>query len=179
MRENLEGEVWRDVVGYEGLYQVSNMGRVYSMPREWVSANGGKRSHKGKIMNQSINSRGYLNLNIRLNSKCKNKNIHILVAEAFLGHVPCGFKLVVDHINDVKTDNRVENLQIVTHRFNAYKTQGKGTSQYKGVYWHKLSKKWMSRIYINGTDEYLGLFNCELKAHLAYQNKLKEIENGK
>jgi hypothetical protein len=78
-------------------------------------------------------------------------------------------KLVIDHINDDKLDNRVENLQIVTTRFNAYKTQGKYSSQYKGVSWDKKANKWTAKISINKKNYHLGLFNCELLAYHAYE----------
>lgn len=179
MQENLEGEVWRDVIGYEGLYQVSNMGRVYSMPRKWESGNGRVCQHNGKILKPICSKLGYKKVILSLNSKNKTKAIHQLVAEAFLGHIPCGFKLVVDHINDIKTDNRVENLQVVSSRFNVYKTQGNYSSMQKGVSWHKVKKKWQAQIRIDRKVIFLGMFDCELKASEAYQNKLKEIENGK
>ena len=105
----------------------------------------------------------------------REDHAHQLVAIAFLGHKPDGYILVVDHINDIKTDNRVENLQIVTARFNVYKTQKKYSSQYKGVCWHKYTKKWQASIYINGKIKYLGLFIDENEAHLTYQNALKNI----
>ena len=159
-------EIWKDVVGYEGRYLISNTGRLKSILK-----------NKEKLINGYLRRDGYLQYG--LNWKEKNKiNIygaHQLVAQSFLGHNPCRHKLVVDHINDIKFDNRVENLQILTQRFNSYKTQGKNTSQYKGVCWHKINKKWYSSIYINGKFKYLGCFINEYQAHLAYQNELKNI----
>ena len=94
---------------------------------------------------------------------------------AFLNHTPNGNKLVVDHINDDKTDNRLDNLQVVTQRINTCKTQDRYTSNYKGVSLYKRTNKWISKININGKLIHLGYFNCELSAALAYQNKIKEI----
>ena len=170
----MENEIWKDVIGYEGLYQVSNLGNVKSLPKEQRCTNG-YRVTKEKILKQSIDGRGYFNVVLYKNRVAKTRKIHQLVAVAFLNHTPCGFKLVVDHINDVKTDNRLENLQVVTTRFNCKKTQIKYSSKYKGVSWYKPSQKWVSHIRINGKLFYLGYFNCELLAHQAYQNKLKEI----
>ena len=73
-------------------------------------------------------------------------------------------------------DNRVENLQIVTSRFNNRKTQGKYSSKYKGVHWNKQNKKWKVEITINKKIKYLGLFIDEYEASLTYQNALKNIE---
>lgn len=176
MKEDLEGEIWKDVVGYEGLYKVSNMGRVYAMPKKWnVGLNGVTHEHDGKMLNQYSHKYGYKTLTLRKDKKAKGYSVHVLVAQAFLEHTPCGFKLVVDHVNNDPTDNRVENLQIVTHRFNVYKTKEQCSSRYKGVTYNKKLKKWISRITINGKLKHLGVFDCELKAYSVYQNALKEL----
>jgi len=169
-------EIWKDIPDYEGLYQVSNLGRVKSLPKEWLTGKGGIKKHNGIFLKQCKNSRGYYTISIRKENKQKTYSIHQVVAIAFLGHIPNGLKLVVDHINDNKLDNRAENLQIVTQRFNVYKTQGNYSSKYKGVYRDKYAKKWRAQIKINGKKKYLGLFDCELKAHLAYEDALKNLE---
>ena len=159
-------EIWKDVVGYEGRYLISNTGKLKSILK-----------NKEKIINGIINPAGYLQYSLiwKLKNKRNRYTAHQLVAIEFLGHKPCGSILVVDHINDIKTDNRVENLQIVTQRFNVYKTQGHYSSQYKGVSWHKNRKKWQSNIRINGKLKYLGGFIDEHEANLTYQNALKNI----
>jgi hypothetical protein len=167
-------EIFKDIPGYEGLYQVSNLGNVKSIPREQRCTNG-YRITKEKILKQSIDGGGYFNISIYKDGIAKTIKVHQLVAIAFLNHMPCGHKLVIDHINDDKLDNRVENLQIVTQRFNCKKTQSKYSSKYKGVSWYKPTQKWVSNIRIRGKLFNLGYFKCELAAHLAYQNKLKEI----
>lgn len=158
-------EIWKDVVGYEGLYEVSNLGRVKSLVRKWCI--------KEIIMMGGIDGSGYRSFGLSKNYKSTTKKAHKLVAEAFLGHTPCGLELVVDHINNVKTDNRLSNLQIVTSRENASNYK-RGSSKYTGVSYVGQSKRWRSNIYINGTSEYLGLYETELKASNAYQNRLKE-----
>jgi hypothetical protein len=97
----------------------------------------------------------------------------------FLNHKPCGHDLVIDHKNDIKTDNRVENLHIVTQRFNICKTRGSYSSQYKGVTFDKSRNKWHSSIYLDGKTKHLGRFDCETKAGLAYLKALKELEQKK
>jgi hypothetical protein len=158
-------EIWKDVVGYEGNYKVSNLGRIKSL-----------KFNKERILKQPTNCYGYNIVSLCLKGKNLPVPIHSIVAIAFLGHKPCGHNLVIDHINNIKTDNKVENLQIVTQRFNVYKTQGKYSSQYIGVHWDKQNKKWRAKIRINYTQKYLGLFIDEYQAHLAYQNALKNIE---
>jgi hypothetical protein len=171
-------EIWKDIPEYEGLYQVSNLGRVKSLPKEWIlGRNGAIQRHSGMILKQGVVKDGYLMVVLSKNIKRRGFYVHQLVAMAFLGHKPNGFKIIVDHINDNPADNRVENLQIVTQRYNVYKTQGKYSSQYKGVYWHKERKKWLAQILIGGKRKFLGIFTDEYEAHLAYQNALKQIEN--
>lgn len=154
-------EIWKEVKGFED-YQVSNLGNVKSIKK------GVERKLKPGL------GKGYLKVVFWMNGISTSRTVHQLVAEAFLNHIPCGHKLVVDHINDVKTDNRVENLQIVSNRFNAYKTQGNYSSKYKGVNWRSDRSKWRSQLRINGKSIHLGYFTNEKEASQAYQKALKE-----
>jgi hypothetical protein len=79
--------------------------------------------------------------------------------------------MIIDHINNIQTDNRLENLQIITHRENISKSKI-GTSIYTGVCWNKRKNKWTASININYKRLHLGYFKNEYDAHLAYQNKL-------
>jgi len=108
----------------------------------------------------------------------KNRVVHQLVAEAFLNHVPCGYDLVINHINFNKLDNRIENLEIVTARENTNQKHIPHTSKYTGVSWYKNYNKWRAQIWINGKPKCLGYFNNEHDAYLVYQEKLEQIING-
>ena len=156
-------EIWKPIPNYEGLYEVSDLGRVKSLNYN--------RTKTEKFLKLQKNSVGYYHVIL----KGKTLQVHQLVAITFLNHIPNGYNLIIDHINDNKLDNRPKNLQIVTARFNTCKTQGNYSSKYKGVSWSKAAKKLLSFIRINGKLKHLGLFNCELSASIAYQNKLKEI----
>ena len=169
-------EEFRDIPDFEG-YQVSNLGRIKSLPRE-ICNNLGCYTSKESILKLNINSGGYYQISITIKNKKHTKTVHTLMSRAFLNYSPDGtHNLVIDHVNNIKTDNRLENLQLISHRLNSSKDRKNGTSKYTGVFWDKQKKKWVSKIYINYKSIYLGCFNSDEEASKAYQNKLKEI-NG-
>lgn len=167
-------EIWKAIPSYEGIYEVSNLGNVKSLSRFKVA---GKISYytKERILKPGINGAGYYYVNLRYNNITVNYRIHQLVGIVFLNHTPNGYGFVIDHINNNKLDNRVENLQIITHRENCHKRPTNSTSKYIGVSYEKNRNKWRAVIRINGKKIYLGSFINEEDANLAYQNKLKEI----
>lgn len=102
-------EKWRDVLGYEGLYQVSDEGRVRSLTR----VNNYGRKVRGQIMKQHKSKHGgYLTVGLCKNGKRTLFYVHRLVAWAFIE--PTDTTETVNHINEIKTDNRVENLEWMT-----------------------------------------------------------------
>ena len=96
-------EIWRDVKGYEGLYQVSNLGKV-------------KNLSTNKLAQPSLNDKGYLKVSMSKNNKWKTEKVHRLVAETFLRNNDP--KAEINHKNGNKLDNRVDNLEWVSHRDN-------------------------------------------------------------
>ena len=167
------GEKWKPVVGYEGHYKVSSLGRVKSLKRSVPLKRGGYRKIPERIVSISVNSRGYEQVTISLHGKKEFPTVHKLMAIAFLDHTPCGWELVVDHINNTKTDNRLDNLQIITQRENTSKDK-KGSSRFTGVY-KAYGGSWVAKIRIEGKKLHLGTFKKEIDAHKAYQNALKNL----
>jgi hypothetical protein len=159
-------EVWMDIPGYEGLYQVSNFGIVKSLP---------KSNHNGKILKPSNNNKGYLFVRLYYKSKPKVYYLQQIVAMAFLNHIIDGHNIVVDHIDGNPFNNNLNNLQLITQRGNASKAKYKKTSKYTGVCWDKHRNKWISSIQINGSSIYLGRFEVDKKASQMYQLALKNI----
>lgn len=162
--DNLECEIWKDVVGYEGAYIVSNAGNV-----KRVKAKGTNERLVAKVPDRD----GYIKVHLSRNGKAKKAILHRLVASAFIGPS----KLEVDHINGIKTDNRVENLEYVTSRENQLRCKERiGTkSKLRGASWHSQNSKWQAEIRINNIRHYLGTFNTATEAHIAYMNKLNSI----
>ena len=97
-------EIWRDVVGYEGLYMVSSLGRVWSVKT-------------GLIMKQGGNGHGYKFITLCKNGGRKYPCIHRLVVEAFIGAIPKG--LEVNHRDEDRSNNTLDNLEICTRQYNA------------------------------------------------------------
>lgn len=165
-----ENEIWKDVPTYEGLYQVSSFGRVKSLIK-WNGTN-------ERILNLQKGSTGYLKIVLCKNTIKTTFKVHQVVAMAFYGHVRNGFKIVVDHKDNNKLNNRADNLRLTTNRDNATKDLKSGTSKYIGVSYNSSSNKWISCIRFKGTSVYLGLFDIEIEASNAYQKALKEWEQG-
>ena len=166
-------EIWKDIPNYEGYYQASNLGRIKSLKR-MVKGKNSLRVQNERILKQFFDFHGYCVVSL-YKDKYKRFKTHQLVAMAFLNHKPCGHKLVVNHINFDKKDNRLENLEIVTQRENANLKRFKSSSEYVGVNWYKRSNKWVAKIWVNGKKKHLGYFINEYDAHLAYQKALNEL----
>lgn len=109
-------EIWKDVEGYESLYQISNQGKVRSLDRSVIN-NGSIQFIKGKILKPINNGHGYLYINLCKDSKIKRTAIHRLVAKAFI-YNPDNLSQV-NHKNEIKSDNRVENLEWCDSKYNA------------------------------------------------------------
>ena len=100
-------EIWKDIQGYEGVYQVSNTGNVRSLDRV-IAVKNGTRKLRGVVLSPR-NISGYLQVILYNNKKQENHYIHRLVATQFLPIIPG--KEVVNHLNGIKTDNAVTNLE--------------------------------------------------------------------
>ena len=144
-------EIWKPVVGYEGLYEVSSLGRARSLGR-FVSIN---RFLKGRILRLCYNAKGYLRAQLSSNNKAKMYMVHRLVAIAFLPN-PDNLP-EVNHIDEDKTNNSVENLEWCDGKYNVnYGTRndrirdtrlkngtytGLSKEEYKKRYWKNYYQK--------------------------------------
>lgn len=107
-------EIWKDIQGFENIYQVSNMGNVRSLDR--VLSNG--RHIKGVTLKQKYDKDGYCSVNLVNCRKRTYARVHRLVCEAFLDN-PNHYKLV-NHKNGIRDDNRVENLEWCDNSYNQW-----------------------------------------------------------
>lgn len=153
-------ENWKKIPDYEN-YEVSDFGRVRN-----VKTN--------RILKLRLVGSGYYSVNLSKNGSVGEFRVNRLVYYVFKG-VWSDRKNVIDHIDNDKLNNRLSNLRLVSARENTNKKHLRSSSKYVGVSWCKTQEKWRAYIHINGKNKYLGSFNNEYDAHLAYQSKLKEI----
>lgn len=135
-------------------YKVSNLGNVIGV--------------RNTVLTPYLEKSGYLKLTV----SGKRRTVHQLVAETFLGYERDGTnKVVVDHINEVKLDNRLSNLRLVSNRCNL--SNRRRVSSYVGV--TKFRNKWMSTITIKSKLTYLGVFITQEEARDAREEHLSKI----
>ena len=154
-------EIWKDVFEYEGLYQISNFGNARSLDRVVIENNTGKkRNVRGVDLKPGI-SKGYFYFNLyKPNSKIKKGWNHKLVAQSFLGHIPCGMELVINHKDNNPQNNHVDNLEITTQRKNStYHKENK--TGFAGVKKRRYGFQSELKITRNGQSKniHIGLFN--------------------
>lgn len=149
---HLENE-WRWINGYEGLFVITNDLKVISLPR--------KGTLGGEIKPQLNIENGYYRVSLTKNNHRKKIMLHRLIAEHFITN-PNNYPKV-DHINGIKTDNRIENLrwcsQAENTRFDNHKLRKNNTTGYRGISFDKRCNKYQLELNINGKQKYLGKFD--------------------
>jgi trehalose/maltose hydrolase-like predicted phosphorylase len=158
-------EIWKTIPNLEN-YEASTLGKIRSLKYLGV---------QGRIqeLKQGKHKCGYFVVGLYYQGRQRIFSVHQLVAITFLDHTPQGNTFEIDHINGNKLDNRLENLRILSHRENLTVCWKRNLPT--GVYLRKDKKKYFSRIYINGKDNYLGTFLTPEEASAAYQKALLNL----
>ena len=181
-------EKWKDVLDYEGLYMVSNLGRVKHLPR--TSGGGfGSRYIGEYLLKPKLEYNGYLRVGLSRNYKMRYVSVHRIVAQSFISN-PYNYP-VINHKNENKQDNRVENLEWCTSKYNSnYGTSidRRRKAQSKKVYQYALNGSYMAEFQsateaakeVGGSRSGIALA-CEGKIRYAYNfmwsyRKIKEMK---
>lgn len=146
-------EIWKPIKNYEGKYEISNFGRV----RRLRFINGSHNFEKIKECKQTLNTWGYMTVNLSKNGKSNTKRVHKLVASAFLGESD----LQVDHIDGNKLNNRLDNLEYVTPKENTNRAWKNGQAKYTKERKEKLSKIAKEKWKTNSFRKWRGIKNIE------------------
>lgn len=146
-------EIWKDAIGYEGLYQISNIGNVKSLKFELIRE---LKKNKAK--------KGYLNVYFTKNKKVKGYQVHRLVALNFINN-PFDLK-EVNHIDGNKENNHESNLEWVSTRENSCHSRlnSKSSSKHIGVCFNKENNNWRSYIHFEKKLKCLGSYESEQEA---------------
>lgn len=166
-------ENWKAVVGYEGIYEVSDMGRVRALDR--VDHSGHKRN--GRILVLGSTPQGYAVVRLTKEGVQHSYSVHQVVMYAFVGVK----NLTIDHRNTIRNDNTLSNLRYCTPRenqtFDNVRRKNPATSPYPGVGFHKSTGKWRARTFHEGKSIWIGVFDTPELASEAYTLTVKELTN--
>ena len=165
-------EIWKDIEGYEGYYQVSNLGRVKSLIRKVQGTN----TKSEEFLKLPLSNSGYHRVHLSKKSKVKLYSVHRLVAIAFIQNIEN--KPQVNHKNGIKTDNRCDNLEWCTISENRKHSYDNGFQSKKGINHHlvKLTEEQVRNIKYNDFD----LNNVQLsKIYGVKRETIRDIRNRK
>jgi len=152
-------EIWKNVIDYEGIYQISNLGNL-------------KNIKTNKILKVNNKKEKYLNVSLYKNGKQKTFYIHRLIALIF---IPNPHKLpMINHIDGNKQNNDILNLEWCTNRENTSHYYSNKSNKLRGAFYIKETNRWKSIIIVNNKRINLGHYLTEIDAHNAYVKYLTE-----
>lgn len=174
----MEGEIWKDIQGYDGYYQVSNFGRIKSLSRDIFNGMG-YYLKKEKILKSALSNHGYQAVTLYIQNVSKQFLVHRLVATAFVKNMFNKEKVI--HIDFIKENNNSNNLEWASSLETVcyQMSNQKSSSKFIGVSFRKNRNKWLSSIMIKGKLIHIGSFKTQQEAYQArcdYENK-NNIEN--
>jgi len=169
---------WRQFI-YEGLrtnIQFNQLGQAKRLPVDWMI-----KKRVEKLVKLKVNNRGYQTLFFMTEDRKEHYMLlHQALAIVFLGHKPNYYDTVVDHIDNDKLNNKIENLQLISQRENVIKYCIDKKELPTGVFYFKCKDKmrYRSYIYYNQKQRYLGYFDNIEDASAKYQEALTHIQNN-
>lgn len=156
----MDKEFWKDIVGYEGYYQISNLGRVKRLQKVYIDSPGRRMLCKEKILKVKIcKQTGYPYVNLSKNGEVKFKNIHTLVADAFIpnpDNLPC-----VNHIDENRSNSVLSNLERCTYSYN--NSYGSACAKRKATMRKNLEGKHKPIYQFDMNGNLLNTYNCGVK----------------
>ncbi len=162
--------IWKDIQGFEGIYEISNNGMVRSIPRNGTVC-------QPKIIKDRYGVNGYRIITLSKNNKQSTHKIHRLVAKNFVENPHLYNE--VDHIDGVRDNNIFTNLRWCNRRQNMISSRKmfkNKKSKYVGVSFVESRNRWVSYIKINSKSKTIGWFKTEEEAHIAYIAELTKID---
>ena len=163
-------EVWKNIDGYVGNYQISSFGNVKSLERQARTKNG-SRTVRERFLKKTHDKEGYLNVKLSKNSKIRTFKLHRLVGEYFIenpNNLP-----QINHIDEDKTNNYYKNLEYTVNLKNTNNYHSKNGTKKYGI--HMSQGKWRARIKKDGKSICLGFYIEKEKAYKEFYNKYKEL----
>lgn len=167
-------EIWKDIIGYENIYQVSNLGNIKSLDRIVKYSNGKIYKYKGKLRNPSISE--YRLIALSKNNKVSMVKISRLVAIHFIKKD--NKRNIVNHKDHNKLNDCVDNLEWVNHSENSLHSSNRH-NKLRGIFYDKKRERWASYIYRNNKNIFVGRFHTKEEAIEKQKEKLKEYDYSK
>ena len=164
-------EIWKDIPSYEGFYQASTLGRIKRLSGIVKHSRGGTQKKQEQILTPIIVTKGYASVRLSMYGINRMLSIHRLIAITFYGHSECD----VDHINHIRTDNRLSNLRYATRRENLCNRKINPSSGFIGVV--KCGNQFRARITVNNILLSIGRYPTAQEASDAYEKYKSNLTN--
>ena len=170
----MTNETWKDIVGFEGLYIVSNFGNVKGLTRT-VKTKTGNRTYKQQDIKPRIVGNNYRQIGLYKNGEKRYHQLllHRIVMEAFVGYNP----MSVNHIDGDKANNRLSNLEYCTDSDNELHKYRVIINKKRGAYLNRQNNRYYSQLRYKGNLLSLGEFDTIDEAYKAYYEKYIELYN--
>lgn len=171
-------EIWKEIPDSCGVYYISNTGKLKSVDHLVVMNNGRTRIQFGRIIKTSVSKKGYIQCSIKINGNRFHTSIHRLIAICFIPNIHN--KQQVNHINGVKSDNRIENLEWCSNRENiihAYANDLIGFKRGEKHHNSKITDIQESEIFTKRENGYM-YKDLSLEYNLSIQAIYKRVQNN-